>query len=48
MPDNAIHYQLAYGVTLVLYGGYALTLVMRAQALRRCRERQQSARRARA
>ncbi|MFN0099114.1 MAG: hypothetical protein ACKVS7_10600 [Gemmatimonadaceae bacterium] len=40
MPDNALYYQLAYGATLLLYMGYAVSLVVRRRALeaRRARE----------
>lgn len=38
MPDNAIYYQLAYGATLLLYGGYALTILWRRRRLRRDQE----------
>ena len=37
MPDNAIYYQWAYGLTLCLYTGYALTLILRRRALERRR-----------
>ena len=40
MPDNALYYRLAYAATLVLYLGYALSLIVRGQALARRRERQ--------
>ncbi len=43
MPDNAIYYQMAYGATVVLYAGYALTLVLRRRALARRRARQTGA-----
>jgi len=39
MPDNAFYYQLAYGVTLLMYGGYALSLVLRRRALLNRRRR---------
>lgn len=42
MPDNAIYYQLAYGATLVLYLGYALSLVVRRRALERRRQSRES------
>jgi len=35
MPDNAIYYQLAYGATIALYLGYALTIRWRRRALER-------------
>jgi hypothetical protein len=37
MPDNAIYFQAAYAATVVLYAGYALTVVLRWRALRRRR-----------
>ncbi len=40
MPDNAIYFKLAYAATLVLYAGYALSLVLRRRALARRRARQ--------
>jgi heme exporter protein D len=40
MPDNAIYYHLAYAATVVLYGLYAFTLVLRRRALERRRERE--------
>ena len=40
MPDNAIYFKLAYGATIVLYAGYALTLHWRRRPLARRRERQ--------
>lgn len=40
MPDNALYYRLAYAATLVLYLGYTISLVVRARALARRRERQ--------
>lgn len=39
MPDNALYYQLAYGATLLLYGGYALTILWRRRQLRRGQDR---------
>ncbi|MFM8603416.1 MAG: hypothetical protein ACKOC2_04905 [Gemmatimonadota bacterium] len=44
MPDNALYYRLAYAATLVLYVGYAISLVVRARALARRRERQRDGR----
>lgn len=44
MPDNAIYYQMAYGATLVLYAGYALSIVLRRRVLARRRARQQGGR----
>jgi heme exporter protein D len=44
MPDNAFYYQMAYAATLVLYVGYAVTLVVRRRALERRRERQRTGR----
>ena len=35
MPDNAIYYRLAYAATLLLYGGYALSLAWRRARLMR-------------
>jgi heme exporter protein D len=35
LPDNAIYYQWAYGLTLLLYAGYAVTLVLRRRAIAR-------------
>ena len=35
MPDNAIYYQMAYAATLLLFGGYALTIRLRRRALER-------------
>ena len=35
MPDNAIYYQLAYGASIVLYAGYALTIRLPRRALER-------------
>ncbi|MHB1297780.1 MAG: hypothetical protein ACYC0B_04555 [Gemmatimonadaceae bacterium] len=43
MPDNAFYYQLAYGVTLLMYGGYALSLVLRRRTLARRRRRHAAA-----
>ena len=37
MPDNAIYYRLAYAATLLLYGGYALSLAWRRARLARRR-----------
>ena len=33
MPDNAIYYQLAYAATVLIYGGYGLSLWRRARAV---------------
>lgn len=38
MPDNALYFQLAYGATIALYVGYALSLVVRRRALERRRQ----------
>ena len=35
-PDNAIFYRLAYGAAAILYGGYLISIYVRA---RRARER---------
>lgn len=40
MPDTAFYYKLAYAVTIVLYVGYAFSLVLRRRALERRRARQ--------
>jgi hypothetical protein len=37
MPDNAIFYQLAYAAAAVVYGGYLISIYVRA---RRARERE--------
>ena len=42
MPDNAVYYHLAYGATLLLYCGYALSIMMRRRALDRRRVRQEN------
>lgn len=42
MPDNAVFYRLAYGATLLLYCGYALSILMRRRALDRRRARQEN------
>lgn len=42
MPDNVFYAQLAYGATIVLLGGYALSIVLRRRALARRRQRQQA------
>jgi heme exporter protein D len=42
MPDNAVYYQMAYAATIVLYVGYAATLVIRRRALAARRARQQA------
>jgi hypothetical protein len=34
MPDTAVYYQAAYIVVAVLYGGYAVSLWMRARRVR--------------
>ena len=36
MPDNAIYYQLAYGAAAIVYGGYVISIYVRA---RRARDR---------
>ena len=36
MPDNAIYYHLAYGAAAVVYGGYIISIYVRA---RRARDR---------
>jgi hypothetical protein len=36
MPDNAIFYKLAYGAAAVVYGGYLVSIYVRA---RRARDR---------
>ncbi len=41
MPDNALYYRLAYAATMVLYLGYALSLVVRRRALARRRAQQE-------
>ena len=33
MPDNAIYYQLAYAATIVVYGGYGISLWLRERRL---------------
>jgi hypothetical protein len=40
MTDNAFYYRVAYAVTLVLYAGYAISLLVRGRALARRRARQ--------
>jgi hypothetical protein len=37
MPENTIYYQMAYAATIVLYVGYALSIVVRRRALERRR-----------
>ncbi len=37
MPDNAIYYQMAYGVIVALFGGYALSIRLRRNAIARKR-----------
>ena len=37
MPDNAIFYQIAYAAGAVVYGGYLISIYVRA---RRARERE--------
>ncbi len=44
MPDNAFYYHVAYVATLVLYVGYMISLVVRARALARRRQRQRDGR----
>ena len=34
MPDNAIYFQLAYGATTVVLGGYIVSIYWRARAVR--------------
>ena len=33
MPDNAIYYQLAYAAVALIYGTYAVSLVVRSRRL---------------
>ena len=41
MPDNAIFYHLAYGAAAVVYGGYLISIYVRARRAReRTRERE--------
>ena len=41
MPDNAIYYHLAYGAAAVVYGGYLISIYVRARRAReRARERE--------
>ena len=41
MPDNAIFYYLAYGAAAVVYGGYVISIYVRARRAReRARERE--------
>jgi hypothetical protein len=41
MPDNAIFYHLAYGAAAVVYGGYLISIYVRARRAReRARERE--------
>jgi heme exporter protein D len=42
MPDNVLYAQLAYGATIVLLAGYALSIALRRRALARRRERQRA------
>lgn len=42
MPDNANYYYAAYAVTVIFYGGYALSIALRRRALERRRRRQQA------
>lgn len=42
MPDNANYYYAAYAVTMIFYGGYALSIALRRRALERRRRRQQA------
>ena len=44
MPDNARFFQAAYAVTVVLYAGYAVALVLRRRPLARRRARQEAGR----
>jgi heme exporter protein D len=39
MPENAFFYQLAYGVTIVVYAAYGISLVVRRRALAHRRAR---------
>jgi heme exporter protein D len=39
MPENTSFYQLAYGVTMVVYAAYGVSLVLRRRALARRRAR---------
>ena len=43
MPDNAVFYQAAYIAAAVVYGAYAISLIVRMKRARD-RERRQSAR----
>ena len=38
MPDNAIYYQVAYGVLIAMFVGYAISIGWRRRALARRRE----------
>lgn len=40
MPDNAIYYQVAYGVIIALFVGYGFSIRLRRRAI--ARKRQQS------
>ena len=41
MPDNAIFYHLAYGAAVVVYGGYVISIYVRARRARaRAQERE--------
>ena len=42
MPDTANYYYAAYAVTVLFYGGYALSIALRRRALERRRRRQQA------
>ena len=37
MPDNAIYYQMAYGILIVMFVGYAYSIRWRRQAIARKR-----------
>jgi hypothetical protein len=37
MPDNAIYYQVAYGVLIALFAGYAYSIRVRRRAVERKR-----------
>jgi hypothetical protein len=40
MPDNAIFYQAAYAVAILVYGGYIVSLVVRGRHVRNQERRQ--------
>lgn len=37
MPDNAIYYQAAYAILIVLFAGYGLSIRLRRQSIARKR-----------